>query len=106
MLKIKVDGDQRREMLRQIDRMTLLAISGGRVKPIESGIELPVGSGYSVRVELTAMDYYEVSRVFKRGGKEFVKGVRSEVDCFELSEAAYFASCFRSYDADVWVDKR
>ena len=102
MLKVKVDGDQRREMVAQIDRMTLCAISGGRVKPIECGIELPVGSGYSVRIELTALDYYEVSRVFKRGAKEFVKGVRSDVDCFQLSEAAYFASCFRSYDEAEW----
>lgn len=105
MLKVKVDGDQRREMVAQIGRMNLLAISGGRVKAIESGIELPVGSGYSVLVELTAMDYYEVSRIFKRGGKVFVKGVRSDVDCFQLSEAAYYASCFRSYDAEAWVTK-
>ena len=103
---LKVDGDQRREMLAQIGRMNLLAISGGRVTPIESGIELPVGSGYRVRVELTAMDYYEVSRVFKRGGKEYIKGVRHDVDCFQLSEAAYFASCFRSYSEDEWVTKR
>jgi hypothetical protein len=102
MLKVKVDGDQRREIVRQINRMTLLSISGGRVKPIESGIELPVSNGYSVRIELTAMDYYEVSRVFKRGAK----GVRTDVDCFELSEAAYFASCFRSYDEGEWESKR
>lgn len=106
MLKVKVDGDQRREMLAQIGRMNVLAISGGRVKPIESGIELPVSNGYAVRVELTAMDYYEVSRVFKRGQKLFVKGSRSDVDCFELAQAAYFASCFRSYDAQEWVSKR
>lgn len=105
MLKVKVDGDQRREIVRQINRMTLLSISGGRVKPIESGIELPVSNGYSVRIELTAMDYYEVSRVFKRGAKEFIKGVRTDVDCFELSEVAYFASCFRSYDEVEWVSK-
>ena len=106
MLKVKVDGEQRREIVRQINRMTLLSISGGRVKPSESGIELPVSNGYSVRIELTAMDYYEVSRVFKRGAKEFIKGVRTDVDCFELSEAAYFASCFRSYDEGEWELKR
>lgn len=105
MMKVKVDGEQRREMVAQINRMTLLSISGGRVKPVESGIELPVSNGYAVRIELTAMDYYEVSRVFKRGQKEFIKGVRSDVDCFQLSEAAYFASCFRSYDEQEWVTK-
>lgn len=103
---LKVDGDQRREMLRQIGRMNVLAISGGRVTAIESGIELPVGSGYRVRVELTALDYYRVSRVFVRGGKEFLKGVRDDVDCFEVGQAAYYASCFRSYDEDGWVTKR
>ena len=106
MLKVKVDGDQRREMLAQIGRMNVLAISGGRAHDIESGIELPVSNGYSVRIELTAMDYYEVSRVFKRGQKLFIKGVRSDVDCFELAQAAYYASCFRSYDAQEWVGKR
>lgn len=102
---LKVDGDQRREMLAQIGRMNVAAISGGRVTPIEAGIELPVGNGYSVRVELTAMDYYNVSRIFKRGGKEWVKGTRSDVDCFQLADAAYFASCFRSYDENEWVRK-
>lgn len=102
---VKVDGDQRREMASQIGFGNLLAISGGRIRPIESGIELPVGSGYSVRVELSALDYYEVSRVFKRGGKVFVKGVRSDVDCFQLADAAYYASCFRSYDENEWVRK-
>lgn len=105
-VKVRVDGDQRREMANQIARMTLLAISGGRIRPIESGIELPVSNGYSVRIELNAMDYYEVSRIFKRGSKEWVKGKRSDVDCFALSEAAYFASCFNSYDEQEWVVKQ
>lgn len=102
MQKVKVSADQRREILAQIGRLNLCAISGGRVTPIESGVELPVGSGYVVRVELTALDYYEVSRVFRRGGKEFVKGVRSDVDCFQVADAAYYASCFRSYDEGEW----
>lgn len=98
-------GDMRREIVSQINRMTLLAISGGRVTPIENGIELPVGSGYSVRIEHNAMDYYDVSRVFKRGAKEWIKGQREDVDCEQVSEAAYFASCFRSYDEKEWVTK-
>jgi hypothetical protein len=59
-----------------------------------------------VHVELDASDTYIVSRVFKRGGKVFVKGVRDNVYCDEVGEAAYRASCFRSYDADEWVGKR
>lgn len=102
---VKADAGVRKQMLDQIGRMNLLAISGGRVKPIEHGVELPVGSGYSVRVELNALDYYEVSRVYRRGGKEWVKGHRSDVDCFQLSEVAYYASCFRSYDEGEWPRK-
>ena len=106
MQKVRVDGDQRREMAAQVGRMNVLSISGGRVKPIESGIELPVSNGYSVRIELTSMDYYEVSRVIKRGAKEFIKGQRSDVDCFELAQAAYFAGMFRSYDENEWTMER
>lgn len=106
MVFVKDDkGEMRREIVSQINRMTLLAISGGRVTPIENGIELPVGAGYSVRIELTPMDYYTVSRVFKRGGKEWIKGQREDVDCEQVSEAAYFASSFRSYDEQEWVTK-
>lgn len=98
-------GEMRKQIVSQINRMTLLSISGGRVKPIENGIELPVSNGYSVRIELNGMDYYDVSRVFKRGAKEWIKGVRNDVDCFQLSEVAYFASCFRSYDEAEWPGK-
>jgi hypothetical protein len=51
------------------------------------------------------MDDYTVSRVFKRGGKEFIHGQRSGVYCDQVSEAAYFASCFNSYDENEWPDK-
>lgn len=98
-------GEMRQQIVSQINRMTLLAISGGRVTPIENGIELPVGAGYSVRIEHNALDYYDVSRVFKRGAKEWIKGVRENVDCEQVSEAAYFASSFRSYDEQEWVTK-
>lgn len=97
-----VDGDQRREMIRQIGRMNFLAISGGRVRPLEDGIEMPVGSGFVVRVRLTVMDEYIVQRVFKRGGKEFDHGTKDRVYCSEVGEQAYRASSFRSYDKGEW----
>lgn len=106
MLKVKVDGDQRREILRQIGRMNVACISGGRVKPIEAGVELPVAYGYSVRIELGADDYYQVSRIFRRGSKEWVKGSRGSVDCFEVGQAAYYASCYVSYDEGEWELQR
>lgn len=97
-----ITGDQRQEILRQIGRMNVLAISGGRVTALADGIELPVGSGYRVRVRLTQMDYYRVERVFVRGGKEFDKGHRDDVDCEQVSEAAYYASCYRN-DGGEWT---
>jgi hypothetical protein len=94
-----------KEIARQIGG-NIWAISGGRVRPYgEYGAELPCGSGYVVRIKLNAMDYYDVSRVFKRAGKEFIHGERKDVDCFEISEVAYYASCYRSYDENEWVTK-
>ena len=101
-----VDDAGRQTLLDQIGRMNLLAISGGRVVPIDAGVLLPVSSGYSVRVELTAFDTYRVSRVFLRCGKEIPKGVRDEVYADELAQAAYFAGMFESYDEYEWADAR
>lgn len=96
--------DQQREIARQVGQ-NLWAISGGRIKGIADGIELPVGNGYTVRIQLTPADEYIVSRVFRRAGKEWIKGQREGVYCDQVSEAAYFASCFRSYDDTEWVTK-
>lgn len=95
--------EQKQEIARQIGGMNLAAISGGRVLGIADGIELPVSNGYRVRVQLTPADTYVVTRVFKRSGKEWVKGQRTEVYAEEVSETAYYASCFRSYDETQWV---
>lgn len=105
MTALSLSGEQRRTIAEQIGRMTILSISGGRIRPIEGGIELPVGSGYSVRVELAPSDTYTVSRVFRRGGKEWIKGSRSEVYCSEVGEVAYFAGMFRSYGEEEWIGK-
>lgn len=95
-------GDQRREILRQIGRMNVVAISGGRVTALADGVELPVGSGYRVRVRLTPADYYRVERIFVRGSKEFEKGHMDDVDCEQVADAAYYASCFRN-DGGEWT---
>lgn len=104
MNTMKIDQEQRQEITRQIGRMNVLSISGGRVVAIEDGIELPVSNGYSVRVQLTAMDDYTVSRIFRRAGKEWVKGSREGVYCDEVSEMAYRAGMFRSYGENGWMD--
>jgi hypothetical protein len=94
------------ELLAQIGRMNLMAISGGRVVRRETGVTLPVDCGYSVTVDLAAGDTYVVRRIFARGTKTWVKGERTSVYCEDVSEVAYYASCFRSYDAETWPTKR
>lgn len=105
----RVDGEMRKMMVSQIARMTLFAISGGRVTAIEHGIKLPVSSGMAVTVELDGNDSYVVRRVFTRvqGGevKTWLHGERTDVYCEELSEVCYYASCYKSYDAETWPTK-
>ena len=86
--------------------MNLLAISGGRWgSEGASTIRLPAGAGFHVLITLEADDTYTVRRVFVRGVRMFLHGERTNVYCDEVSEVAYFASCFRSYDADEWPHK-
>lgn len=99
---MNIDDEQRREMLRQIGRSNIMAISGGRVLPLKNGVELPVGNGYRVRVRLLPNDTYRVERIFVRGSKVFDKGYRDNVYCDEVGEMAYYASCFRN-DSGTWT---
>ena len=85
-----------RELIAQIGRMNVMAISGLRVIGRETGVTLPVGAGYSVTVDLDWNDTYVVRRVFKRGAKVWVKGEQRDVYCDEVGEVAYRASCFRN----------
>lgn len=96
----EVTHEQRIEMLKQIGKMNLMAISGGVAKGLPDGIELPVGCGYRVRVRLLVDDTYRVERVFVRGQKTFEKGHCENVYCDEVSEVAYYASCFRNDDGN------
>lgn len=100
---MKIEQSQRMDIARQITMPVILSISGGQIRAIEDGIELPVSNGYSVRVQLTAADDYVVSRIFRRGAKEWVKGSASRVYCDDVSELAYRAGMFRSFDADTWT---
>lgn len=93
------------ETLRQIGRMNVLAISGGRAAIVDEGLMLPVSNGYSVRIILAADDTYTVTRLFRRSGQWFVKGEREGVYAEDVSDAAYYASCFRSYDENEWPSK-
>lgn len=97
-----MENAQRQEIIRQIGKMNILAISGGRVTAIEDGIELPISNGYKVRVILTPSDTYRVERVFVRAGKVTPKGHCDDVYCDEIGEVAYYASCYRN-DNGQWT---
>lgn len=85
------------QVVAQIGRMNIFAISGGRVMRRQTGITLPVSNGYSVTVDLDASDTYVVRRVFKRGAKVWIKGEVRNVYCEDIGDVAYYASCFRSH---------
>lgn len=94
--------EQRQEMVRQIGMGNILSISGGRINALPDGIELPVSSGYRVRVRLTPADTYTVERVMVRGAKTFSKGLKTDVFCDQVGEQAYRAGMFRSYGETEW----
>ena len=106
---VRVSPEMRQEMVRQLGRMNLMAISGGRVLGSYHGISLPVAHGYSVTVQLDGNDTYVVRRVrvTKVKGVPVVRlyGERTNVYAEDLSEVAYFASCYVSYSADEWPGK-
>ena len=88
------------ELVKQIGRMNVLAISGGRVHSVvnEEGetveVQLPVSHGYRVAITLGFMDTWIVRREFVHAGKVFVKGVVEDVYFTEVGEVAYKASCY------------
>jgi hypothetical protein len=87
--------DLERDLIPQIRFWDLAAISGGRRTQINKyEADLPVGKGYHVRIKLSFMDTWEVERVFEREGKTFVKEVWHDVYAPEVSQVAYWASCF------------
>ena len=85
-----------RVLAAQIGTGNILAISGGRIQVRDTGITLPVSSGYRVTVDLAGNDTYTVRRVFTRAGRTWVKGERTDVCCEQVGEVAYQASCFRN----------
>ena len=96
-------------LLAQIGRDNVWAISGGRVgvwKPNGEcmEVELPVSSGYLVRITLAASDLYTVERVLRRRPKgqtsrvDKVLGRVEGVYCDQVGEVAYQASCYRNVE--------
>lgn len=94
------------EIMQQIGKMNILAVSGGRVGLLEDaegdkvGIFLPVTHDRRVEVILTVMDTYRVirSRHILKGenaGTEVIEAESEDVYCDEVGEAVYQASCWK-----------
>ena len=93
------------ELLGQIGRGNIFAISGGRVQVWRTNdgkatrtITLPVSNGYSVEIYLAWDDTWTVSRQFVRKGVVSDKGTLSGVYADQVGEIAYQASCFRNVE--------
>jgi len=91
------------EIIAHVGQSNIFFISGGRlVWDFDNddliALELPVASGYRVRITLAANDTYTVQRVMVRSGKTFNKGEMTNVYCEDLSETSWDASCFRNVD--------
>jgi len=83
-----------RELLEQIGRMNVWAISGGRFAVDRSTLLLPVAHGYWVTITLEPSDTYTVRRCFVRAGKVFVKREWADIYCEDIGETAYEASLY------------
>ena len=102
------------ELIRQIGRNNLAAISGNRVvidgatynkeRNTTQEIELPVSSGYLVRIRLDWDDTYTVERVLTRRPKgqtakeSKILGRMTGVYCDQVGEIAYRASCYKNLE--------
>jgi hypothetical protein len=92
------------ELINQIGRMNVFAISGGRVGVIVNNqgetieVQLPVSNGYRVSITLGWNDTWTVSRQFVRKGVVSDKGTLEDVYCEQVGEIAYKASCFRNVE--------
>lgn len=83
------------QVLAQIGRGNVLAISGGRIITHTNGIVLPVRYGYRVEIFLAADDTYTVERTRVAAGTRKVHARREGVYCDEIGDVAYRASCYR-----------
>ena len=89
------------ELIAQIGKMNIFAISGGRVGVIKEegetvAIEMPVSQGYRVVVSLGWDDTWTVSRQYVRKGVVSDKGTLEVVYADQVGEVAYQASCYKN----------
>jgi len=92
------------ELIAQIGKMNIFAISGGRVHSIvdDAGetiaVQLPVSNGYRVTIERGWNDTWTVKREYVRKGIAKNKGTIDDIYADFVGEVAYQASCFRNVE--------
>ena len=93
------------ELMAQIGKMNIFAVSGGRTVAIQNaegeqvGLLMPCGKNRAVEVVLDWMDTYTVRRVrmVTAGADKGTIKVEAETEgvyCTEIGEAVYQASCW------------
>jgi hypothetical protein len=97
--EVKMTNAQALELVSQIGKGNIFAISGGRVAITGGELLLKVAHGYAVKIALAANDTYTVQRVFR--GK--VKAEAFNVFADEVGEVAYTASCYYNRDFGMAV---
>jgi len=91
------------ELIAQLGKMTFFAICGGKFsiwQPEGETVEADFwsGNGYRVRITLGWDDTWTVQRIFVRKGQVSIKGEMKGVYADQVSDIAYKASCYRSYE--------
>ena len=91
------------ELIAQLGKMTFFAICGGKFaiwQPEGETVEADFwcGNGYRVRITLGWDDTWTVQRIFVRKDQVSIKGEMKGVYADQVSDIAYKASCYRSYE--------
>ena len=81
-------------LVQQVGR-NMMAISGGQwSQPNKYEVEMHAGRDFYVKVRLGFMDTWEVDRVQRIEGRDFVRETWKDVYAWEVGEACYQASCY------------
>lgn len=96
-----------RQLLGRDPVRLLMGCSGGRVRPLSDGIELPISNGYKVRVRLTpADDYTPCNESSSAVARSSPRGERTRIYCDQVGDAAYRSGRREWSNSPVQLPKR
>lgn len=102
MTTVDITHEQRVKILQHIGIATLAAVSSGRARAVPSGVEIPAGGAYHVRVEPDTSGTYTVTRIY-RSSVDHQRGRREHVTRGQLSTMVLRASRYHIYNHEQWV---